>query len=325
MRTPKTIKKHRHSKVFSKIWNLANAKDDMFTAVICGRRGAGKSRTLVEMARILDRKTDDTPRFKMENVCFSPQDFADKLVSNMPRGTVIILDDAGIALYSKEALTKIVRRLGKILQSIRTKHYIILMSLPMFKMLEGHTRLMTPVFLDIVGRDEKRKQNLVKFQNLDVSTFTGDIYRRTLTKKVQKKHYLFDLPVQEREADTLRIDKPPKPIDDDYERHKEAFLRPWREEEAKAIKREAEKAFKVKKETKEVPELVEETSQNPKLLEELKDTKGEIARHLFDMKFPELPVYKRNSLFRNLREKQKKGELPPPKKEKEEKEGVSKV
>lgn len=220
------------------IWRLAHEENDMFTGVICGRRGSGKSRTLIEMGRILDRASNDIPRFTMDNLCFSAGQFSKRLQMKQPRGTVVILDDAGIALYSKEALTRTVRKLGQILQSIRTQHFIILMSLPAFQMLEGHARMMTPIFMDLVGRDEKAKQNMVKVQVLDVNTFTGKIYRQTVRRDVKKEHPFFPVEITTKEPDILLIDKPPKELDDLYEKTKEEFLKPWREKKAKEIEKE---------------------------------------------------------------------------------------
>ena len=121
-------------------------------------------------------------------------------------------------------------------------------------MLEGHARIMTPIFMDIVGRDKIAKQNMIKVQRLDVNTFTGKIYRQTITRNVTKQHPRFNLEITIKEPDILLIDKPPKEIDDLYEEYKEAFLKPWREKKTKEIEKEEAGIITARRYGKSFPE-----------------------------------------------------------------------
>ncbi|KKN17191.1 hypothetical protein LCGC14_0968460, partial [marine sediment metagenome] len=127
---PKTIKEHRYGELLGKIWRQVNTKNGIVTIVFCGKRGMGKSCSMAEWARILDRSGNDKCMFKPEDIKFDTVEFLEGLTGEFRRGKVHMLDDAGLHLYKSDALKDVLKKVSKVLQNIRYKNPIIMMSLP---------------------------------------------------------------------------------------------------------------------------------------------------------------------------------------------------
>ena len=224
---PKSIREGPDPTIWGTCWYRANCDNKMATAVFCGERGGGKTYNLLKKSDDLHRTTKDKPLFRLKNLCFTATQFKRRLTEDFDEGTVICLDDAGLALYNKEALTRIVREIGKSLQTIRRKNPIILMSLPYFKLLEGHARLFADMYVEVVGRNKATNQNLVKIQLLKKDYYAGEIYRYTMLKHKTVKHYKFGITYEEPIPEFFKISKPRRSLWEPYEKYKETELDKW--------------------------------------------------------------------------------------------------
>jgi len=226
---PKTIREHPDGWLWGAVWYDVHKGNKMRTIAICGERGAGKSYSMGELANLLDRGKDDVSRFAIERTCYSPTQFSEWVQrDDLPIGTVICLDDAGLALYSKESLTRVAIALGKLFQVIRYKYYIFLLSIPYFKMLESHARKFTDFYIEIVGRDTEKRQNLAKIQALQGEFYSGDIYRHGLSKHQKVDHFKWGMGYNVPLPDFFRFDKPNTKWCHAYEKYKEDYLLWWR-------------------------------------------------------------------------------------------------
>jgi len=227
-KVPKTIKEHPEAWLWSRVWYKVHHQNKMFTAVFCGERGAGKSWSMGYLSELLDRDINDVCRFTVERTCYSPTQFTEWLAKDdLPIGTVINLDDAGITLYSKESLKKVAIQLGKVFQSMRYKNYVILLSLPYFKMLESHVRKLSDFYIEIVGRDLASRENLAKIQQLQGEYFTGEVYRHNLIKNAELNHSKFDVDFPSLQRDFFRFKKPSVKWQHAYEKFKLEYLDYW--------------------------------------------------------------------------------------------------
>ena len=238
---PKTIKQHRYGEFLGKIWREVNVKNGIVTIVFCGKRGMGKSYSMSEWARILDRNANDEGRFKPENIKFDPVDFLKELSGNYPRGKVHVLDDAGLHLYKSDALKDILKKVSKILQSIRYQNPIIMMSLPHFEQLMKDARTMTDIYIEMQGIDETRNLALGKIQHLKVSPFTGDLYRYNVLQANRVISPKFEIPIIHWEKKPFLFDKPPADFLKEYEKIKKRLLDKIIQEMISSIKRTTRK------------------------------------------------------------------------------------
>ncbi len=238
---PKTIKEHRYGEFLGKIWREVNVKNGIVTIVFCGKRGMGKSYSMSEWARILDRDVNDQGRFKPEDIKFDPIDFLTGLTGEYPRGKVHMLDDAGLHLYKSDALKDILKKVSKVLQNIRYKNPIIMMSLPHFEQLMKDARTMTDIYIEMQGIDETRGLALGKIQHLKVSPFSGDLYRYNVLQAKKVISPEFGIAIIHWEKRPFLFDKPPADFLRQYERIKKKLLDKLNHDLINSIKRTTKK------------------------------------------------------------------------------------
>ena len=85
------------------------------------------------------------PNFDLENVCYTIADFIER-VQTQPKGTVIILDEAGVSASNRDTMTKESKTLSKVIETTRYLQQISIFNLPNLAFLDKHVKTM----LDLV-------------------------------------------------------------------------------------------------------------------------------------------------------------------------------
>lgn len=102
--------------IFKFIRESVTERNESWDFFIAQQRGLGKSTIALSIAKLID------PNFSINNICFTASDFADKMVSGLPRGSVIIFDDMGTSQggSSRKWQAKGVHELADVMQLNRT-------------------------------------------------------------------------------------------------------------------------------------------------------------------------------------------------------------
>jgi len=102
--------------IFEFIRNAVVERNESWDFFIAQQRGMGKSTIAISIAKMLD------PNFSISNISFKAGDFAEKMISGMPKGTVLIFDDMGTAQggSSRKWQASGVHELADIMQLNRT-------------------------------------------------------------------------------------------------------------------------------------------------------------------------------------------------------------
>ena len=103
---PKVIKKHSLGWLLGPIWARVHNKSQQFSVAFVGAPGSGKSSAALSLALLMDRDHKGNTRFGLDRIAFTSSEFFDLVNSNLPTGSAIILDDAGLFAYSADALTR---------------------------------------------------------------------------------------------------------------------------------------------------------------------------------------------------------------------------
>jgi len=241
---PLSIKEHRLNWFYSPIWNDVHIRNDMFSAVYCAKPRRGKSWLTLQHAHILDRDDNDRSRFPTDcsRVYFSASEFAKGLAKKAPTGTVHILDDAGLNLFSREAMTRTVIDVAKIFQSIRYKNYIILLSLPSYNMLDKAVRTLMGAYIQPNRIDDRtmRVRAGVRFLNYDPKE--GHVYPQKPTRIFSDKNTWMNYEVKEHvDVNEIWFDAPPEKLRVAYEAKKDRCLGEYYDRVAKDMVAREEK------------------------------------------------------------------------------------
>lgn len=225
MSIPSFISMNPYGWLWKKKYRDMHDKDQQCSIVFCGEPGSGKTSCALTIAFILDRGTNNVPRFSVDRIAFSSKEFFNLIKQDFPKGSAIILDDAGLFALSGDALTKEVKEISKIFQSMRHKNYLIIVTLPVLTMLAKGLRQITQNYGEVVSIDRENEQNIVKFQLLQTNSRTGDIYGKSYIKIVKKIHPIYGIPIIHRVKEPfIRIDKPPKALYDEYDKIRKAKM-----------------------------------------------------------------------------------------------------
>jgi hypothetical protein len=138
--------------------------------VIVGGTGSGKSWAALSLAEALD------PEFTTDNITFSAKKFIKLIRKDFPPGSVLMFDEGGVDLSAREFMSKKNRILSKILQTVRYKNHIIILTVPDLKFIDTHARKLAHLILQTAGI--KRSEGLSKLRayTISVSPLSGDIY-----------------------------------------------------------------------------------------------------------------------------------------------------
>ena len=102
--------------IFEFIRNAVVERNESWDFFIAQQRGMGKSTIAISIAKMLD------PNFSIDNISFKAGDFAEKMISGKPKGTVLVFDDMGTAQggSSRKWQASGVHELADIMQLNRT-------------------------------------------------------------------------------------------------------------------------------------------------------------------------------------------------------------
>jgi hypothetical protein len=235
-RIPNEIAKHRLSWLLKPIYRRVHFQNKMFSACIVAEPGSGKSYCAIDFAWLLDRGENDKPRFSMDRVCFSASQFAEVISKDWPKGTAIIMDDAGLNLYSREAMNRTVRQIAKVFQSCRYKNLVVFLTLPTLAMLDKTVRTLLNAYIEPVEIIADIEKVRAKFHFVETNPKTGKIYYNRPEMRSYVLHPCGRSLLSLRKVDSVLIDKPPMDLVDDYEKQKKLYLDEWNRQNVEKIR-----------------------------------------------------------------------------------------
>lgn len=110
--------------------------------VYTGETGSGKSYAAMRTAENVDES------FSEEHIVFDTTEFMKILNSKPPAGTVIMLDEAGVAISSKDWHTQQLILFGKTAQSMRYRGILIFYTVPRLPFVDATTRQLIQILFE---------------------------------------------------------------------------------------------------------------------------------------------------------------------------------
>lgn len=110
--------------------------------VFVGDTGSGKSYSAISLAEKID------PNFTADRIVFTTLDFLKLVNSNLPPGSVIIFDDAGLGIPAREWQATSAKIFGKLFQGFRYKNLIAMITVPNIAFIERQSRMLMHLYLE---------------------------------------------------------------------------------------------------------------------------------------------------------------------------------
>ena len=110
--------------------------------VFVGDTGSGKSYSSISLAEKID------PGFSAERIVFTTLDFLKLVNSNLPAGSVVIFDDAGLGIPAREWQATSAKIFGKLFQGFRYKNLVTMITVPNISFIERQSRMLMHLYLE---------------------------------------------------------------------------------------------------------------------------------------------------------------------------------
>lgn len=190
-----------------------NRRNRNLLIIVCGGTGTGKSYSALTIAKLID------PSFTPgERVVFTVEEFMNLLQSGtLRRGNVIIWDEAGVGIPSREWYSISNKAINYVLQTFRHLNLCVIFTTPSFNYIDSQTRLLFHVFIECLRINFETKHVVAKIMENQYNPSMGKEYRKYFWVGGYKK-------------ERINIGKPTPDMVKEYEKLKSAFSRKLRDE-----------------------------------------------------------------------------------------------
>lgn len=177
-----------------------------------GETGSGKSYIALRLGEIIDKN------FSLDNVVFTPQQFSELLTGGtLKAGSVVIFDEAGVGMSSKEWATRSNKLISNITQTFRTNRLIVIFTLPSGRYLDSSIRNIFHALIEPLGVQPGTTKNAFKLLKIEQNYRQNKTYYPYYRFKDEKTGRFFKYAI-------IRIGKPTDALCDAYEKKRDTYL-----------------------------------------------------------------------------------------------------
>lgn len=242
--TPKKIQEHKDHWLWVQAYQRMHTRRQQFNMLFIGQCGKGKSYASLNAAELMDmNEGGEETRFNIDKVAFSAHDFARLTNSNFKIGNVIILDDAALAIYSKDAMTKAVKHISKIFISQRHLRRCVFLSTPSRDMLAKNVLQTLLTISNMMRIIEKDQVSIGRPYYTQLNPLSGKLYFKKFIYSQKKEHAIHNVMIKQKEVrPDLTFNLPSRELVRDYEKiRKETTAEHYEEAEKQTAKKEEKK------------------------------------------------------------------------------------
>jgi hypothetical protein len=180
--------------------------------LIQGETGIGKSYVALRLGEIIDKN------FSVDNVVFTPTEFSKLLeAGTLKPGSVIIFDEAGVGMSSKEWATRSNKLISNITQTFRTNRLIVLFTLPSGRYLDSSIRNIFHALIEPLGVEPGTTKNAFKLLKIEQNYRQNKTYYPYYRFKDSKTGRFYKYAI-------IRIGKPTDKLCEAYEKKRGSYL-----------------------------------------------------------------------------------------------------
>jgi len=186
---------------------------------ITGGTGSGKSYASVRICELWYQHYFKK-RFPVEHICFSIEEMIKLFLGEkLKRGDLVVLEESGTLINSKDFQMKINKLFNFFMQSFRSLNVGLIFNLPSFSMMDKSTRILVHSHFITKRIIEEEKVCELKPYYVQVNQASGKEYRKYLRVSFHENGMSFV-----RKVDSLKLTLPSQDIIDDYEKRKRTFV-----------------------------------------------------------------------------------------------------
>jgi len=137
-------------------------------AIICGETGSGKSYSALSLAKLIGGKV---------HIVFTTVEFLSLLnSSNLSKGDVIVFDEAGVGMSSRDWYSVQNKLLGAILQTFRNLNVAVIFTTPNLSFIDVQARKLFHNYLETSYLDYEAEEAFLKVYDIQVNSRLDKLY-----------------------------------------------------------------------------------------------------------------------------------------------------
>ncbi|MFB6209796.1 MAG: zonular occludens toxin domain-containing protein [Candidatus Nanohaloarchaea archaeon] len=106
--------------------------------------------------------------FNVSKVVLRPENFLEKVANReWGQGDVVVFDEAGAGMSAKAHMTKKNRIIDQVLQTFRRQNIAVIFTVPSKSNVDKSVRRLLHTYIETKGIDYNKKQNLLKWLEMD--------------------------------------------------------------------------------------------------------------------------------------------------------------
>jgi hypothetical protein len=176
-------------------------------AIICGETGSGKSYSALTIAGLIGNKT---------HIVFTPIEFLQLLNSkSLSKGDIVVFDEAGVGMSSREWYSVQNKLLGSVLQTFRNMNVGVIFTTPNLSFIDVQARKLFHHYFETAFIDYDEDEAFLKVYEIQVNSRLDKIYYKK-PKFADENGRVFTM-------SHLVVDKPKEDIIEYYEGLKSAY------------------------------------------------------------------------------------------------------
>ena len=267
-----------------------------YILLIVGGVGTGKSYSGITLAEDID------PYFNVDRIIFHPQDFISLLETSLPKGSVIMWEEVGVSLSSRDWYKEQNKVISSLFETFRRHNLILIMTVPFVKFIDSRIRSMIHGFAEMIDPTfTGGKFGWLKYFHVIVEQRSGKIrHRYPRIRDDEGRIQILQPPTHE--SGNMKFTLPSKEIIPPYEKKKFEFVK-WQQRSGLATFEPKKVAGRL-----EINDFIRILTKNPrkyKLIQSKgkKDSLTNIVEHnwvLFKIDHPDM-IFQKKDLVSALR------------------------
>jgi hypothetical protein len=213
------------------------SRNQNFLGIVCGPTGSGKSYFCLKFAEALN------PEFSKEYIVFTPDEFIALINSDkVSKGSVIIFEEAGVGMPSKEWFSIQNKLMAYVMQTFRHRNFIVLFNVPNMSFVDNSIRSLFHMKFETKKIDRTSKQVIVKPFEIEYNDRFKKIYYKYPRVRPGGGCAMT--------LSEMRMGLPSKGLVKDYEQLRREYTDKLNREVEESLKKKKEKDESVNKESK---------------------------------------------------------------------------
>lgn len=197
--------------VIDEIRARLHRRDQNAIIVVAGATGSGKSESSIRLAQLIDDS------FNVGRIVWSVEAFLDIVRNgNLPKGSVIIWEEAGVGADSRTSMGLMNRAVTYLLETFRHLNLGLIITVPDLSMLDGRIHNLSHYYLETAG---------INYTEKTCRCWIYEIKRSSRYRKTYLPHPRINVGGEVICIESMDISKPDDVIVKEYKQRKEQFSR----------------------------------------------------------------------------------------------------